>query len=80
MINPFNQKIGILILLTIKRGFFMLLLRIQCSFNLLIFYFFLYSPHLYVWQCVEIVSRNKLFVTSKSERVKVNFGVLEKSV
>ena len=58
----------------------MLLLRIYCSFNLLIFYFFLSCPHLYVWQCVEIVSRNKLFVASKSERVNVNFGALEKSV
>lgn len=43
-------------------------------------YFFLYYPHLYVWQCIEIVSRNKLFVTSKSGRVNVNFGVLEKLV
>ena len=34
---------------------------------------------MYVKQCVEIVSRNKVFVTSESERVNVIFAVLEKS-
>ena len=35
----------------------------------------IYCPHLYVWQCVEVVSGKKLFHTPESERV--NFGVLE---
>ena len=42
--------------------------------------YFLYCPYLYVWQCVEIVSRNKVYVTSESERVNVIFVVVEKSI
>ena len=48
--------------------------------KLLIVYILLYCLNLYVWQCVEIASRNTLFVTSESETFTVNFGVLEKSI
>ena len=81
MLNPFNPKMGILILLTINHGFLMLHMYFwEFSVQSICWHFiFLYCPYLYVEQCVEIVSRNKVFVTSESERVNVIFAVLEKS-
>ena len=74
-------KMGILILLTINHGFLMLHMYFwEFSVQSICWHFiFLYCPYLYVEQCVEIVSRNKVFVTSESERVNVIFAVLEKS-
>ena len=34
---------------------------------------FLYSHHLPAWYCVDIVRRNSVLVTHKSERVKANY-------
>ena len=76
-------KMGILILLiTINHGFHMLHMYFwEFSVQSICWHFiFLYCPYLYVGQCVEIVSRNKGFVTSESERINVIFAVLEKSI